>query len=154
MNVVTENDIYNNYSCTSCVYREIEKTFESYPKKLEYNIDKPETGLKKINFNIIVNNNEIDDMNNNKTVCPSDDLADDMYSNINYHNVQQEQTNHNSRYTLVNNKLQLSSDLEDLNEAANWKNINSHKGELVIAYALTLETIHYAQEFFMCCILD
>ena len=55
-------------------------------------------------------------MNDDKMVHPSDDLADDMYNNIDHHNVQQEQTNHNSLYTLADNKLQLSSDLEDQNE--------------------------------------
>ena len=73
-------------------------------------------------------------MNDDKIVHPSDDLADDVYNNIDYHNVQQEQTNHNSLYTLTDNKLQLSSDLEDPNEANDWKSSNSHKGELVIAY--------------------
>ena len=64
LNIVTESDIYNNYSYTSCVDLEIEKTPETHPKKLESNIDKPETGLKKIDFNIDVNNDEIDYMNN------------------------------------------------------------------------------------------
>ena len=116
-NIVTENDIYNNYSYALCVNWEIEKTPETHPKKLEFNIDKPETRLKKIDFNIIINNNKIDDMNGNKIVHQSDDLADDVYNNIDYHNVQQEQTIHNSLYTLTNNEFQLSSDLEDPNEA-------------------------------------
>ena len=73
-------------------------------------------------------------MNNKEAVHPSDDLADDVYSNIDYYNVQQEQTNHNSLYSLANNELQLNSDLEDPNEADDWKSTNSHKGELVIAY--------------------
>ena len=133
-NTVTESNIYNNYSYTSCVNWEIDKTPETPSKKLEFNIDKPETGLKKIDFNIITNNNEIEDMNNNKIVHPSDDLADNVYNNIDYHNVQQEQTNHNSLYTLTNNELQLSSDLEDPNKADDWKSTNSHKGELVFAY--------------------
>ena len=67
-NVVIESDIYDNYSYTSWVNWEIEKTSESYPKKLEFVINKPETGLKKIDFNIIVNNDEIDDMNNNNII--------------------------------------------------------------------------------------
>ena len=53
-----------------------------------------------------------------------------MYNNIDHDNVDQKQTNHNSLYTLADNKLQLSSDLEDLN----WNSTNSHKGELIIAY--------------------
>ena len=73
-------------------------------------------------------------MNNNKIVHPSDDLADDVYNNINHYNVQQEQTIHNSLYTIANNKLQLSSDLEDPNGADDWKSTNSHKRELDIAY--------------------
>ena len=78
-------------------------------------------------------------MNNNKIVHSSDDLADDMCSNINYQDVQQEQINYNSLYTLAENELQLSSDLEDPNEADDWKSTNSHKGELVkyIAYNTT-----------------
>ena len=85
-------------------------------------------------IDIIVNNNEINDMNDDKVVHPSDDLTYDLYNNIDYHNVQQEQTNHNSLYTLNDNELQLSSDLEDPNEANDWKSTNSHKNELVIAY--------------------
>ena len=47
-------------------------------------------------------------MNNDKIVHPSDDLVDDVYSNI---------EDNNSLYTLADNKLQLSSDLIDPNEA-------------------------------------
>ena len=82
----------------------------------------------------MVNKDEIHDMNDDKIVHPSDDLADDVYNTIDYHNVQQEQTIHNSLYTLADNKLQLSFDLEDLNEADDWKSTNSHRGELVITY--------------------
>ena len=46
---VTKSDIYDNYSYTSCVFWEIEKTSETHLKKLEFNIDKPETGIKKTN---------------------------------------------------------------------------------------------------------
>ena len=60
----------------------IEKIPETPSKKLKFNIDKPETGLKKINCNIVTNNNEIDDMNDDKMVCPSANLANDVYSNI------------------------------------------------------------------------
>ena len=84
---------------------EIEKTPETHPKKLDFNIDKPKIGLKKMDFNVIVNNDEIDGMNNDKLVHPSDDLADDVYNNIDYHNVQQEQTICNSLYTLADNEL-------------------------------------------------
>ena len=87
MNTVTENEIYDNYSYTSRTNWEIEKTPEIHSKKIEFNINKPETGLKKIDFNIITNNDENDDMKDNKIVHPSDVLADDMYNNINCHNV-------------------------------------------------------------------
>ena len=73
-------------------------------------------------------------MNDDKIAHPSDNLADDVYSNIEGHKIQQEQTNPNSLYTLTDNELQLSSHLEDPNKANDWKSINSHKGELVIAY--------------------
>ena len=128
-NIVTESDIYDNYRYISCVNWEIKKTHETHPKMLEFNIDIPETGLKKINFNIITNNDEIDDMSDNKIVYPSDNLTNDMYQNV-----QQKQTTHNSLYTIVDHKLQLNSDLEDPNGADGWKSTNSHKGELVIAY--------------------
>ena len=133
-NTVTESDIYDNYNYTSCTNWEIEKIPETHSKKLEFSIDKPKTSLKKIYFNIITNNDEIDDMNDDKMVHQSDDLADDIYNNIDRHNVQQEQTNRNNLYTLANNKLQFSSDLKDQNEDVDWKSTNSHKGELVIAY--------------------
>ena len=81
-NTVTESYIYNNYSYTSCVYWEIEKTPKTHLKKLEFNINKPEIGLKQIDFNINVINTEIDDVNDKKVVHPSDDLIDDDYSNI------------------------------------------------------------------------
>ena len=115
MNTITESDIYNNCSYTSCVNWEIEKTPETPAKKLEFNINKPETGLKKIDFNIITNNDEIDDMNDNKMVCPSNNLANDVDSNTNHQNVQQEQATHDSLYTLTNYKLRLNYNLEDPN---------------------------------------
>ena len=89
-NTVTESDIYDNYSYTSCVNWNIEKNSETPPKKLEFNIDKPETGLKKIDFNIITNNNEINDMNDNKMNYHCDNPTNDVYSNINHKKVQQE----------------------------------------------------------------
>ena len=46
--IVTESDGYNNYSYLSFVDWEIERIPEAHPKKLEFNINKPETGLKKI----------------------------------------------------------------------------------------------------------
>ena len=53
-----------------------------------------------------------------------------MYNDIDHHNVDQKQTNHNSLYTVANNELQLNSDLEDLD----WNSTDSHEGEPVIVY--------------------
>ena len=78
-------------------------------------------------------------MNNDKILYPSDDLTDNVHNTIDYHNVWQEQTNYNSRYTLANNQLQLNSNLEDTNETNDWKNTKSHEGELVIAYNINAE---------------
>ena len=63
LNIVIESDIYDNSIYASCVNWSIDKTPETHPKKLEFNIDKSEKGLKKIDFKINVNDNEIDDMN-------------------------------------------------------------------------------------------
>ena len=82
MDLVAENNIYNNYSHTSYVDWKIERTTEAHPKKLEFNINKPETGLKKIDFNINVNDDEIDDMNDKEAVHSSNDLVDEECSNI------------------------------------------------------------------------
>ena len=92
-NLVTESDIYDNYSYTSCVKWGIEKIPETHPKKLEFNINKAEIGLMKIDFNINVNDNEIDDMNNKEVLHPSDDLTNDNYNNIEDHEIQHEWTN-------------------------------------------------------------
>ena len=94
---------------------EIKKTPETPSKKLEFNIDKLETGLKKIDCNIITNNDEINDINNSKMVCPSNNLTNDVYSNTIHPNVEQKQITHNSLYNLANYKLQLNYDLEDPN---------------------------------------
>ena len=85
LNLVAESGIYNNYSYASCVDLESEKTPDSQPKKLEFNIDKSEIDLKKIDFNINISDNEIDDINDKETVHSSDDLTDDDYSNIEDH---------------------------------------------------------------------
>ena len=134
--LVTESDIYDNYSDASCVDWEIEKTPETHPKKLEFNVKKPETGLKKIGSNINVNDNEIDDMNDEEAVHLSNDLTDYEYSNIEDHETQQERTNqNNSFYTLVDNELaQSSPHIEDLNKTYDWKITNNHEGELMMAY--------------------
>ena len=81
LDLVTESDIYNNYSYASCVDQEIKKIPEAHPKKLEFNIDKPETHLQKIDFNINVNVNVIDDMNDKEAVHIIDDLTDNEYGN-------------------------------------------------------------------------
>ena len=60
----------------------------------------------------------------------NNDLLDDMYSNIDLNNIDQKQTTNDNLYTLADNKLQLSSDLEDLD----WNSTDSHENELVIAY--------------------
>ena len=113
MDIVTESDIYDNYSCTSCVNWKIEKTLETHLKKLEFNIDKYETGLKNIDSNINAIDNEIDDMNDKEVVHPSDDLTDDDYNNIEDHKTQHKRTNcNNSYYTYVDNELHPSSHLE------------------------------------------
>ena len=106
-NIVTESDIYNNYSYTSCVNWEIKKTPETCLKKLEFNINKSGTGLKKIDFNINVNNDEVDDINNKIVVHPSNDLTNDDYSNIEDNKIHQEKTNQNNNfYTLIDTELQ------------------------------------------------
>ena len=86
-------------------------------KKLVFNIDKPETGLKKIDFNIITNNNKMDDMNKEKMDCHNNNPTNDVYSSINqknvHKNIQHEQATHNSLYCLANSKLQWNYDLEE-----------------------------------------
>ena len=70
-----------------------------------------------------------------KVVHPSGDLTDDDYSNIEDHETQHKQINqNNSFYTLVEDKLQPSPQLEDQNETNDWKTTNKHEGELVLAY--------------------
>ena len=101
---------------------------------MEFNIDKPETSLKKTDFNIITNKDEINDMNDNKMDCHCDNLTNDVYSKTNHKNVQQEQVTHNSLYRLTNSDLQLNYGLEDLYKTDDWRSTNYHKGELVIAY--------------------
>ena len=112
-NTVTESNVYNNYSYTSCVNWEIEKTSET-PLKKKFYIYNPETGLKKTDFNIITNNNEINDMNDDTRKHLNNDLLDDMYSNTAHNNANQKQTTNRNIYTVTDNKPQSSSDLEDL----------------------------------------
>ena len=56
-------------------------------------------------------------MNKEQVVHPSDDLTNDDYNNIEDHGTHHQRTNqNNSFYTLVNNKLQSSSHLEEPNK--------------------------------------
>ena len=113
LDLITESDIYDNYSYASHVNWEIEKTPGTHPKKLEFNIDKPETDLKKIDFNINVNDDEIDDMNDEEVVHSSDNLADDSYNNTENQEDQQEQTKGtDSSYTIIDNLISSSIKLE------------------------------------------
>ena len=91
--MVTENDIYDNYSYVSIADWEIKKTLEAHLKKLEFNIDKPEIDLKKVGFNMNVIDNEINDKNYKEAVHPSDDLTDDDYRNIEDHETQHQRYN-------------------------------------------------------------
>ena len=101
LDLFSESDICDNYSYASCVDWEIEKTPGANPKKLEFNIDKSETNLIKIDFNINVNDNEINDMHNKASVHPSYDLTNDVSSNIEDHKDQHKQTNGNNIFTLL-----------------------------------------------------
>ena len=60
----------------------------------------------------------------------NNDLLNDMYSHIGHDNVDQKQITNDNLYNLADNKLQLSSDLENFD----WNNTDSHKDKLIIAY--------------------
>ena len=128
-NTVTESNVYDNYSYTSCVNWEIEKTSETHLKK-EFYTNNPETGLKKTDFNIMTNNDEINDMNDDTRKYLNNDLLFGIYSNTAHDNANQKQTTNCNIYTITDNKLQSSFDLEDIN----WDSTDSHTGELIIAY--------------------
>ena len=104
-NTVTESDIYNNCSYISCVNWKIKKTSDTPLKKIEFNIDKPETGLKNTDFNIITNNDKIDDINNDKMDNPCNNPINDVYNNINHKNIQQEETTNNNLHYFTNSEL-------------------------------------------------
>ena len=112
-NTVTESNVYTNYSYTSHVNLEIEKTSET-PSKKEFYTENPETSLKKTDFNIITINNEINDMNDDTRKHSINDLLVDMYSNTAHNNSNQRQTTDCNIYTITDNKIQSSFDLEDL----------------------------------------
>ena len=139
----TNNDLYDDDSYASydddsnASYTDwkIQKTSETDLKKLECNIDKPETDLERIEFNINVNNGEINSMNDKEAVYINDGLADNNNNNIEDHGAQHEQIDRNNCfYTLVEKELQQSHQLEDQNEADDWKTTNKHEGKLAIAY--------------------
>ena len=69
-------------------------------------------------------------MNDNTSKHSNNDLLDDMYSNTAHYHTNQEQTTNHNLYTITDNKLRSSSDLEDLD----WDITDNHKGELIIAY--------------------
>ena len=79
-------------------------------------------------------------MNDNNRDHPNNDLSDDVYNLSDHDSVDLKQTNHNNLYTLADNKLQLSYDLEDLY----WSSTDSYKGELIIAYdsKVRYKTLH------------
>ena len=109
LDIFTKKYKYNNDIYASYADLKIEKTPETNPKKLKSNINKPDIDLEKIDFNIDVKANEIDDKNKKKAVHPSGDLIDNNDSNIGDYGAQHERTNQNNRcYTLVENKLQQS----------------------------------------------
>ena len=109
---------------------EIEKTSETPLQKLEFYINNPKTGLRKTDFNIITNKDEINDLSDNIRNYRNNDLTDDIYNNIDHNNVNRKQTYHHNLYTFANNKLHLRSDIKDLD----LNSTDSHKGELIIAY--------------------
>ena len=100
-NTVTDN-IYDNYGYTSFVNWKIEKTSET-PSKKEFYIDNPETGLKKTDFNIITNNDEINDMNDDNRKYSNNDLLVDMYNNTTHDNANKKQTTSHNIYTITDN---------------------------------------------------
>ena len=74
-------------------------------------------------------------MNDKEAVHPSSDLADDDYRNIEDHETQHKRISQNNNfYTLVEDKLQSSPQLEDENRSYDWKNTNNHEGKLVMTY--------------------
>ena len=79
-------------------------------------------------------------MNDNNRDHPNNDLSDDVYNFSDHDSVDLKQTNHNNLYTLADNGLQLSYDLEDLD----WSSTDSHEGELIIVYdnKVRYKTLH------------
>ena len=69
-------------------------------------------------------------MNDDTSKHSNNNLLVDMYSNTAHNNANQKQTTGRNVYTIIDTKLQSSSDLEGLD----WDSTNSHTGELIIAY--------------------
>ena len=74
-------------------------------------------------------------MNDKEAVQSSGDPTNDDYSNIEDHETQHERANQNNNvYTLVEDELQSSHQLEDQNENNDLKTTNKYEGGLVMAY--------------------
>ena len=85
--------------------------------KLEFNIGKPETDLKKIVSTSTSMTMRSKIWKNKEADHPSNDLTNDNNSNIEDHGTQLKRINqNNSLYTIVENKLQLSPQLDNQNE--------------------------------------
>ena len=92
---------------------------DSYASDADHKIRRePETDLKKIEFNIDVKDDKINDLNNKDTVHFKDGLADDKNTDIKGSGVQYKQDARRNRCcTPVKNELQLSNQLGGHNEA-------------------------------------
>ena len=93
LDLFPNGNIYDNDSYVFYADWKIEKTPEANPKKLKLSINKPETNLKKIDFNINVNNDEIDDKNHKEATHPGYDLTDDNDNNIEHYGAQHKRIN-------------------------------------------------------------
>ena len=109
---------------------------DSYRSDADWKIGKePEKDLKKIEFNINVDNNKINDMNNEDAVHLKHDLADDNNKDIEDSGFQHKQDDQHNRFCApVKNRLQPSHQLGGPNEANDWKSTDKYEGELVMAY--------------------
>ena len=103
MNLFADNDLYDD---------------DSYASNADWKIEKePEIDLKKIKFDINVNEDEIDDLNNKDVVYLKDDLADDNNTDIEDSGVHHKQDDKHNRFCApVENKLQLSHQIGCQNE--------------------------------------
>ena len=93
MDLFVDNDLYDNESCAAANDWKIGK--------------KPETYLKKIEFDININGNGINNLNNKDVNHLNDSLSDDNNTDIEDSGVQHKQDDqHNGFCALVENKLQ------------------------------------------------